>query len=77
MSEKGKLTDWECGQDLIEISDLIGEKMGECKLSHPKVYWMLDELRRTLGDHFNDKENPFGKSHGFGLTSHNEEGNQP
>lgn len=37
------LTDWEVGQDLYAISDIISEKKIEMKQSHPKAYYMLDE----------------------------------
>lgn len=71
MSTNGRLTDWEAGQDLIQISDLIGEKMLDLKNSHPNVWAMLDEVRRTIGDTFN--RCPFKDTHRFGLISHNEE----
>lgn len=64
------MTDWEVGQDLCYLSDEIGDRMKDMKGSHPETYWMLDEIRRVIGDHFNRE--PFKTSHGFGLISHNE-----
>lgn len=63
------LTDWEVGQDLCEISDLIGEKKVDMKQSHPEAHRMLDEVQRVIGDYFNRAH---FKSHGFGITSHDE-----
>lgn len=63
------LTDWEVGQDLCAISDLIGEKKVEMKSSHPEAYRMLDKVQREIGDYFNRKH---VQSHGFGLCSNNE-----
>lgn len=64
-----KLTDWEIGQDLVAISDFIGEKLPDIKRSNPEAYRMLDEVQRTIGDYFNRHHI---HSHGFGLKSHNE-----
>jgi len=64
------VTDWEVGQDLCFLSDEIAERMADMKESHPKVYWMLDDIRRTIGDTFN--RDPFRTSHKFGLASHDE-----
>jgi hypothetical protein len=63
------MTDWECGQDIIAIVDLMGDKKVEMKESHPKAYWLIDELQKQLGDYFNRAHR---KSHGFGLISHDE-----
>ena len=62
------LTDWEVAQELIFISDTIGERSADFKMSHPEIRSMLDEARRTIGDKFNRM-----KTHSFGITSHDEE----
>lgn len=64
------MSDWEVGQDLCYLSDEIRSRMKDMKESHPEVYWMLDEISRTVGDTFNRE--PFRTSHGFGLASHHE-----
>jgi hypothetical protein len=67
------MTNWEVGQDLVYLSDEISERMKDMKESHPKAYWMLDEVRRQIGDYFNRHH---CKSHKFGIVSHDEEKNK-
>jgi hypothetical protein len=60
----------QAGQDLVAISDYIGERLPDLKESHPEAYRMLDEVQRIIGDYFNKHH---WQSHGFGLKSHQEE----
>lgn len=63
-----KLTDWEVANELVSISDYMCERSNDFKKSHPDVYAVVDECRRTIGDKFNRM-----KTHTFGIISHDEE----
>jgi len=60
-----KLTKWEVGQDLIKVADLCSMLKVEMKDQYPELYKMLDDVQRTVGDHFNKLG-----SHNFGLLDH-------
>lgn len=64
-----KLTDWEIGQELVAISDYMGEHSADFKDSHPELYALVLEARRIIGDYFNRHHL---ESHGFGIPSHDE-----
>lgn len=64
-----KLTEWEVGQELIAISDFMAEHSRDFKESHPELYRVIDEARRTIGDKFNRMG-----THSFGIHSHDEAG---
>lgn len=63
-----KLTDWEVGQELIAISDFMAERSIDFKNSHPDIYFLVNEMRLTIGDKFNRM-----KTHDFGIASHDTE----
>ena len=68
MSNKPQLTDWEVGQELIAITDYMCDHSRDFKHSHPEIYEMILEARKTIGDKFNSI-----KTHSFGLLSHDME----
>lgn len=59
-----KLTNWEVGQDLIYLSDEMGEKVYDFnKQGHRELAIKLDLIRAQIGDLFNQ----YGKDHSFGI----------
>ena len=57
------LTKWEIGQELIAISDYIGEKRVELKdQGHTRLANQLMVIQMQVGELFNDNND-----HGFGI----------